>query len=333
MPAVKPSQIVNAILEAFQESGTPASFLSDKTLHPRRFVFQTQNGSTEVWVYIWTLTHGGRLSLPDEYRIQLTTVSSPLKLNLPGFTLLLGYEPNLKMFAGFDIERHQTFTTGSSSVQIDIKCLHNALQNGLAFDQKDNTEIAVGIRPDQLFHYMVNATDLHRLGKSSQTFKLLGKASSLQKITPSELTELTDNRKKIITTVTRLSRSANFREQVINAYGNRCAITRMQLKLVEAAHILPVGVPGSVDDVRNGLALSPTFHRAFDNALVFLDEEYTIHINPLKEMQLLSLKLDGGLSEFKQHLGKRIHLPADSRQWPDTRFIREANKTRRISSR
>jgi putative restriction endonuclease len=55
------------------------------------------------------------------------------------------------------------------------------------------------------------------------------------------------------------------------AYGNRCAVTRVQLRLVDAAHILPVGTTGSADHVRNGIALSPTYHRAFDAGLIYLD--------------------------------------------------------------
>jgi len=60
---------------------------------------------------------------------------------------------------------------------------------------------------------------------------------------------------------------------VRNAFMPRCAVTRIQLRLVEAAHILPVGAPGSIDHVCNGLALSPTFHRAFDDALIYLDKK------------------------------------------------------------
>jgi putative restriction endonuclease len=92
-----------------------------------------------------------------------------------------------------------------------------------------------------------------------------------------------------------------------------------QLRLVDAAHILPVGAVGSTDDVRNGLALWATFHRAFDHGLIYLDE-----------LQLTTLNLHGGLPDFRAFLGRRIHLPGDQRQWPNTRFIREANRQRRV---
>lgn len=331
MPAIRPNDLVDAILDAFQESGTSGLLLSSPSRHPRKFLVQTETGNVEVWTYAWTLTHGGRPSLPDEYRIQMTTVASPLPLKPTGYTVLLGYEPNLKMFGGFDLRRHRTFTTGSPSVQIDIKCIHKAMQDGLAFDRKENNEIAVGIRPDQLVNYIANADELHRLGSSAAMYGLLTRASSLEEIPARELSHLPQERQRIVSTVNRLSRTASFRQQVLTAYVNRCAVTRMQLRLVDAAHILPVGAQGSTDEVRNGLALSPTYHRAFDNALIFLDENIVMRINPAKELQLVTLRLDGGLPDFKNYLGKKIHLPPDKRQWPEPGMIRRANTYRRIA--
>lgn len=331
MPAIDPLKLVNAILDAFQDSGSSGILISSLKQHPRRFIIETEAGGIETWVYAWTLTHGGRPNLPDEYRIQMTTVSSPLPLNSKGYTLLLGYEPNTKMFAGFDLTRHRTFTTGSPSVQIDIKCIHKALEDGLAFDRKNNQEIAIGIRPDQILNYMANAEDLHRLGRNAAMYSLLSKASALDMIAKKEVTELSPKRQKILSTVNRWARSACFRQQVLTAYGNRCSVTRMQLRLVEAAHILPVEADETADDVRNGIALSPTYHRAFDGGLIYLDDDYVMKINLERELQLVTLNLDGGINDFRRYLGMRIYLPPDKRQWPDISMIRKANKYRRIS--
>ena len=89
MPAVGTNVLVDAVLDAFQDSGASGLLLSAPSRHPRRFAVQTASGSVEVWVYAWTLTHGGRPNLPDEYRIQMTTVTSPLPLNPKGYTVLL----------------------------------------------------------------------------------------------------------------------------------------------------------------------------------------------------------------------------------------------------
>ena len=150
-------------------------------------------------------------TLRDEYRIQMTSVDSPLRMNPFGYTVLIGYEPSLKMFAGFDLAKHHTFTSGSPSVQISIISLRKALQDGLAFHRKDNNEIAVGIRPDQFMTYIYNASLLHKYGKQKLTFEALNKATSLVPINEIDLGELTIPRKRVVQTVSRLSRAANFR--------------------------------------------------------------------------------------------------------------------------
>lgn len=182
---------------------------------------------------------------------------------------------------------------------------------------------------DQLMTYARNAVDLHRFGRQPRMLAMLSRASVREEIPIPDIEQLSTERRRIVETVSRMSRAANFREQVLNGYGHRCAVTRLQLKLVDAAHILPVAAPGSADHIVNGIALSPTYHRAFDCGLIYLDERYVMRCNPDREPELAALNLDGGLKEFKESLGK-IHLPADRRQWPDTRYIRKANRYRRI---
>ncbi len=329
MPAIPPQEMVNVLLDAFQQSGAAAVFTPQKMLHPRVIVVTDPAGPVNVWVYMWTLTHGGRPSLPDEYRIQMTTVESPLAMNANGPTALLGYEPNLKMFAGFDLSRHKKFTTGSPSIQIDIRVVQAALHAGLAFDRKDNDEIAVGVRPDQLLAYINNAAMLHSLGPEGKTFKLLGRATAPEPVPVADLSKLSTERRRIVETVSRLSRAANFRDQVLTAYGNRCAVTRMQLKLVEAAHILPVVAEKSPDHVTNGVALSPTYHRAFDTGLIYLNEKYEMCVSAPRRKLIIDLGLDGGLAEFEKSLGK-IHLPPDKAQWPNVELVRRANRLRLV---
>lgn len=331
MPAIQPRHFISAILDAIQQSGGTGAYVSESDrVHPRKFVV-THNGEMfSLWVYIWTLTHGGRRSLPNEYRIQMTTVSSPLPVNPDGYTVLMGYYPDLSMFAGFDLQRHKTFSVGSPSVQVDIHTIHEALTNGLAFSVKDNDEIAVGIRPDQFLDYVVNSEALHTYGTDTIALGLVTQAVSSAPIIEQEITALPVDRQKTIASVTKLSRDANFRRKVLAAYENRCAVTRYQLKLVDAAHILPVAVEGSSDQVCNGIALSPTMHRAFDNGLIYLDEELNIKINEDSVANLEAQSLLGGVESLRFLMNRRIHLPADIVQWPNITFVKNANRCRRI---
>jgi putative restriction endonuclease len=75
-----------------------------------------------------------------------------------------------------------------------------------------------------------------------------------------------------------LERDAQFRRDVLAAYGNRCAISGFEVgsvatyqarRIIDAAHIRPISLDGP-DHVTNGLALTPTLHRLFDEGLFSL---------------------------------------------------------------
>jgi len=331
MPAVSPTLIVNEIIDAVQQSGGIATYVSESTrTHPRKFIVNYQGQNYSLWVYIWTLTHGGRPSLPDEYRIQMTSVTSPLPENPNGLTVLIGYHPDLKMFAGLDLKKHSIFTEGSPSVQIDLTALNDALQNGLSFSTKDNDEIAIGVRPDQFLTYCLNAKSLHLYGSEADLMGILTQVVELEDIPEPDISSLAADRRKIVETVRRYSRDGKFKRLVLGAYEYRCAVTRTQLRLLDAAHILPVPSGDSSDLVVNGMALSPTFHRAYDNCLIYLDEDFFMRLNEEKANNLRADNLDGGLEQFSLFLNKKIHLPLDIAQRPRVDYIQLANKYRRI---
>jgi putative restriction endonuclease len=119
--------------------------------------------------------------------------------------------------------------------------------------------------------------------------------------------------------------------KVLFAYGNRCAVARVQLRLVDAAHILPVGAEGSADHVRNGIALSPTYHRAFDAGLIYLADQHRMHLNERQLSLLRQMDLSGGINVFRAPLGERIFLPPDPNQRPSENFIGRGNRFRQIT--
>jgi putative restriction endonuclease len=329
MPSLAPQAIVEAITNAFAEAGAAAALVSGVREHPKRFFVSSGQLSFALWAYVWTVTHGGGVARPrDEYRIQLTGVVPPLPLNPDGPTVLVGYEPNLRCFAGFDLQKHVTFSRKSPSIQININVLRGALRDGFAFARKGNDEIAVAFRPDQILSYCVNVDDLHTLGADVVTSDLLAKATRFEPIPDATIAALPKERQRIVATVSRLARDSDFRRKVIVAYDHRCAVTGLQLRLVDAAHIVPVGAEGSSDEVTNGLCLSPTYHRAYDRGLILLNENYEMQINRKKERELIRLGLGGGLAEFKAPLGHQIILPADRRQWPSIESICSGNAFR-----
>ena len=331
MPRLPTPLLIKSVTDALNISNAPAVLVSPRSQNPRRFIVQTSYSSFELWVYIWTLTHGGGRARPkNEYRIQITGIKPPLKLNPSGYSIIIGYEPNLQCFAGFDLAKHAIFSTRSPSIQIPITTLQDALQDGFSFVTKGNEEIAIGFRPDQFLSYVLNSEELHAQGANASSISLLTKAASLKQITEEEMQQVPVERQRIIQTISRLTRDSSFRRKVITAYEQRCAVTRMQLDLIDAAHILPVGVENSNDEVANGISLSPTYHRAYDRGLIFLDEDLIMQVNPQKEEELIKNGLAAGLEDFKIPLGTRIHLPQDRMQRPSLEFIRAANRFREI---
>jgi len=306
--------------------------MQSSSAHPRIYLVAQGSRQITLWVYCWNLTHGGRESLPNEFRIQMTTVESPLSKNPNGHTVLLGYEPNREVFAGFDLERHRTFTSGSPSVQVSAFTLNDCLQDGLAFQTKSNDEIAIGVRSDHLLFYCEHARELHGLGADSTYVETAERIVKTPGITETVIQDLPEPRQLLISETARWSRSSRFTKQVLNAYDNRCAVTRRKLKLVDAAHILPVKAGDqSIDNVRNGIALSPTYHRAFDRGLIFLDEDMIMRLNNSAAGDLTRQGLDSGIDSFAAQLGK-IHLPYNPDQHPDPYFIRLANSYRGLQS-
>ena len=321
------------LIDAFTECGATVAPMPATRKQPKGFFVQTGQLSVEIWVYAWTLTHGGGAARPrDEYRVQLTGVAPPLDMNPRGPTLLVGYEPNLECFAGFDLRKHQRFSVNSPSIQININALHDALRDGFSFVTKGNDEIAIGFRPDHILAYGLNAELLHSQGADARVVGLLTRAAALAAIGDEELRAVSKERRKLVATVARLSRDSDFRRKVIVAYDRRCAVTGIQLRLVDAAHILPVGAAGSSDEVNNGLCLSPTYHRAYDRGLIYLDASLVMRLNARDQRELLAMQLAAGIGEFRSCLDRPIRLPPDRRQWPDTGLIEKANAFRGISA-
>jgi putative restriction endonuclease len=120
------------------------------------------------------------------------------------------------------------------------------------------------------------------------------------------------------TTITRPFRDAAFARQIQTAYGQRCAMTGLRIingggrAEAQAAHIRPVADAGP-DSVRNGLALSSTFHWMFDRGLVAIDDDFRI----LKAKNHLPEQADRMLNPTGY-----LIVPKDARFQPHSQFLR-----------
>jgi putative restriction endonuclease len=108
---------------------------------------------------------------------------------------------------------------------------------------------------------------------------------------------------------------ASFREAVISAYGNRCALSGMpEPMLLDAAHIISDGdeeLGHAV--VPNGIPLTKIHHAAFDAHLIGIDPDFRVHVS-----DRLLIQNDGPILEAMQQLhGQLIQLPIRPADSPD----------------
>ena len=114
---------------------------------------------------------------------------------------------------------------------------------------------------------------------------------------------------------------ARFREAVLTAYGNRCAISGLpEPRLLDAAHIIGDLEEKGQPVVPNGLPLSKVHHAAFDANLIGIDVDFKIHVSDA----LLSIN-DGPMFEqgVKKKHGEIIRLPRRTIDYPDKNRLAE----------
>jgi len=97
---------------------------------------------------------------------------------------------------------------------------------------------------------------------------------------PTPLEDQVERRYGVRETRVRLHQ-ARFRGHVLVAYGSRCTVCRLnETKLLDAAHIVADADERGEPVVSNGLSLCSIHHRAFDENLVGISPDYTVHVSP-----------------------------------------------------
>ena len=145
--------------------------------------------------------------------------------------------------------------------------------------------------------------------------------------TGSDPNELRAGDTRIRQLVTRLGRSARFRQDVLLAYGNRCAVSGLSADgvegLIEAAHIRGAGRPEfGPDHIANGIALTPTLHRLFDRhifSLQYIGEFLVVVTSNQLTADMVQDTITG--STLKVQSGQRVRLPSEAASRPGREFV------------
>lgn len=324
------AQLLNIVETAIRDGGWNYLHLTPRGQHPARYqVYRGDHGHV-ARVYIWNLTHGGRNRPADEWRIQATGVNR-FDREAEGKTLILGWRDDIGVFAGFDVSHHDKELGASPSIQLRESALTQAAVDGFAASNKGNGELAIAFQPHFLPAYLDNLEYLHACGRLPNELKMLSRiAHDPESVEDAEVArEISDEpRRFAVLSAKRALRDASFRQRVLGAYGQRCAMCGIQLRLLDGAHILAAKHPDSTDQTHNGIALCALHHRAYDNALVTFDTRFKTHLNEEMLEKLKVHDLAGGLERFQNELRSVLSLPPDRRDRPSSHFIELANRHR-----
>lgn len=326
----KKPELLNLISQAIFECNWKVIYLNNEYPFKIKIFNDNDTDSYFVKISIYNMTHGGgKKRAKNEYRIQ---IKEPKFEKEQGYkTLILGYYDKLQVFAGFDISKHSGAVGYSSSFQIREECLNQASISGFSPCNKENGEVAIAFRPEIFVEYVRNLEQLHRFGEGSpQDFEILKEVTEKELVINEDIIQqvTTKPRQTVIQTISKKQRDNNFRAKILRAYNNRCAFSGIQLKLVEAAHIVPVSYETSTDETSNGIALSAIHHKAYDKGLITFDENYKIMFKESEKVKLKELNLHGGLDKFVSDLRPVVDLPPNKLDKPNIEYVKMANKLR-----
>lgn len=321
-------ELLETLLRAVEAAGYQA--LVTARNHPFGLtIFKADEGdSLKATVYIWNCTHGGRTRAKDEYRVQLTGVVPQI---VPGErTLLLGWHDSYRVFVAFDITKHHGQASSSPSIQVKEGVLLAAHTRAFSAYDRGNVEVAIAFRPEFFVEYVRQAPQIH--GRHGAIDPYVAALNNVSSLSDSDIEALPKQRREVVVTIRRKVREADFRARVLSAYDHQCAMCGMQLRLVEAAHIVPVADSRSTDETHNGVALCSVHHDAYDRNFISFTDAYQIEVSRVLEEELRAAKRVGGLSTFKKSLRPAIILPANSRDHPHPLFVRRSREVRRWQS-
>jgi len=145
------------------------------------------------------------------------------------------------------------------------------------------------------------------LEQSASTSSVSGKSDSQEL----DFAKIEDEREKQLAEVTKRQGQPEFRRSLLEAYGNKCALTDCDaVSALEAAHIIPY-MGTSTNHITNGILLRADIHILFDLHMLTID--------PVNHEILLSPKLEN--SSYAYLKGVEASLPDKPALQPDANAL------------
>ncbi|MCR8982760.1 HNH endonuclease [Brevibacillus laterosporus] len=107
---------------------------------------------------------------------------------------------------------------------------------------------------------------------------------------------------------------SRFRQNVMKAYGYKCAVTGETCsEVLQAAHIQPY-INENSNHIQNGIVLRADIHRLFDSGMITINREHIVTVSSL----LIN-------SDYFKLNGKKIYLPEKSEDYPSIEALKLHN--------
>ena len=305
MAILNRTALFHALFDAFRQHPDFVYFAGGG--NPYRFFFKDRF----VTVFIGNVHFANRAE-SDEYRIQCPG-DLPERLRnsrLRGdIILILGFSADVHTFSAWAPDRFlaRDSRVRRFSLYTRLPRMQEAVERGLSAHIDTDGQIVIMFRPDFIGLYAENPTVLHQA-----TTRTLQRVAQSYKQSPAR--PIVMNRQKIRVTNIEYLRSPTFRQEVLGAYAHRCAMCGIQLDLVDAAHIVPHAHPQGHDVISNGLALCTLHHRSFDTGLLYVRDDYSIHLNLTRVRHLKKVGRADGLRRYRRELRDALVLP-DNDDW------------------
>lgn len=139
--------------------------------------------------------------------------------------------------------------------------------------------------------------------------------NELKELMVSEEAEIYGRRAYITASIKLRLHQRSFRERVLKAYNNQCALCMLRhIELLDAAHIMPDREEKGIPIVNNGLSLCKIHHSAFDTFIIGINPDYKIKVRNDILCEADGPMLKHGIQSLE---GQKIILPSSSKNWPD----------------
>ena len=326
MPFLSPGELLQAVMDACRHRTEAVLFVQGHN------PFSVSVDGREMTLFVANVSHARR-SDPDEFRIQCPG-DLPDQLaarRAAGDSVcILGYNADTDTFSAWDPERfvQRSRLTQRFSLYTRLSNHQRAMTDGFSVYRDASHQNVLSFRSEFMTLYIGNAEVMHQA-----TDRALQNLVSAHRETRSGVASrkvVAVAKRRIEITHNQFARNPQFRQAVLEAYKNCCAMCGLQLELIEAAHLVPHADPRGLDVVANGIALCALHHKSLDTGLLYINAHYDIQINTVRQSYLTRMLRTGGFKEFRRQLRPMIALPQDPTEFPLVENITLGNQLRGI---